>query len=73
MYATKDISLASALISNRMELKGIEKINDKIAEFLFAESTQLEDMVEAFWQRKLYVDAMTFQENIRSLKSRIAQ
>lgn len=71
MYATRDIALAAALITNGVELKDVEMLNERIAEFIFEEHPSIDDWVQDFWKRRLKVDAMTYQDNVRFLKSRI--
>jgi hypothetical protein len=70
-YKTYDIGLASALITSEANLLYLDKTDYKKIGFIFEYSFDLEEKVNLYWKNKLGVDARTFFENTKMLKTRI--
>jgi hypothetical protein len=71
-YVTNDLCLASFL-SLYFPIEAIDKADPSKAAFLFNRSTQLEDLVEAYWKRKVQVNPQDYFNAIKNVKSRLYQ
>ena len=65
---TRDLSLAAALIASRASLRGVVG-HETYSVFRFDDSAQVEETIDAFHERRLQVDAASYGEAVRSLKS----
>lgn len=71
LYATSDLSLASAL-SLYFPLWAVDKDNpNKKAEFVFKREPGLDELVEAFWRRQLQVEPLTYFQALKAIKSQL--
>jgi len=75
-FSTKDLYLASTLITLGHEMDGIdfqiEGLKQKpIGYFLFQETDDLINTIRLFWQGKLTIEPRQFMTNLWSLKSQI--
>lgn len=70
-YATSDLGIAAVLVSQGHSLIRVDKSNPRRVLFCFLEVTDIEQVTEQFWARKLDVDACTLVENMKLLKGRI--
>ena len=70
-YQTSDIGSATALISIGYSLSSFDKTNSQRALFIFDNSPELQASLKGYWSGNLLVDAKTFFENHKWLKSRI--
>lgn len=70
-YQTYDLGCASALITVGHNLIELDRTDYKRVGFLFAYSYDLEKSIDNFWKNKLQVDARTYFENTKMLKTRI--
>ncbi len=66
-----DLGLAAALISRDFTMEGVSRDEDNRASFLFIEVPDLEHAMDAYWSDVLDVQARTYFDNIKMLKSRI--
>ena len=74
MFHTSSLSLAAALHSiSTSPLETIDFTNPKRAEFVFdrTKDHSFDDIVARFWSRTLPVDAATYFDALRSIKSRL--
>lgn len=70
-FYTKSLSLAAAIYSlSPINLKSIHHEGAK-AIFIFDKSNEIDRAVNLFWQKKLSIDALSYFESLRYLKSRI--
>jgi len=70
-YTSSDLGCCSALITAGYELEKLDKTNPRKTVFLIVRDEGIDDTVNRFWANQLQVDARTFFENIKMLKSRI--
>jgi hypothetical protein len=70
-YQTTDIGSATALVSVGHSLASLDKTNPRRALFVFDNSTDLQARLKDYWSGTLSVDAKTYFENHKWLKSRI--
>lgn len=69
MFETESLMVASAL-NSFYTLKTMRNVNGKIT-FGFDKTKELEETLSNFWQKKLFIDALTYFEVIKNLKARI--
>lgn len=68
-YRTKDLGLASAILAKGIKLLRIERESD-ICWFIFNE-TDATPVAENYWSGELQIDAKSYNEAMRTLKTRI--
>ena len=74
IYKTTSISLATVIqLTGKGSLKDIQPVDFYKYEFIFSTEnfTDLQKTVSLFWQKSLSVDAFTYFETLRYLKSRL--
>ena len=71
MYKTSDISLASFLMCNSVEMKGTDKENGSRVTFLFDNSDDIEKLANEFYNGAR-IEARQFANTMRDLKGLIA-
>jgi hypothetical protein len=69
-FYTHDLGLATA-ISIYFPLEAIDRSNPAKAEFLFKKEEGFDQIIEAFWQRQLQIDALTYFNQLKIIKSRL--
>jgi hypothetical protein len=69
-YTTKDLYIASLLYAQGKSLNGLNK-DEKNYWFEFDDYDSCNQMVSDYWKRKVQVDAKSFVEAIKNLKSMI--
>lgn len=67
----RDLGLAAALVSAGFELKQTSYDSSGRAYFIFLQSDELDNAVNAYWTDALNVKARKYSDNIKMLKSRI--
>jgi len=72
VYITKDLPLASALLSLRQRLLHLKNEGSHFI-FIFQNNRTCEKLANAFLNRELTVDAKTYAESLRTLKDKIFQ
>jgi len=70
-YQTYDLGCASALITTGANLIELDRTDYKRVGFVFDYTFELETSLDRFWKNKLQVDARTYFENTKMLKTRI--
>ena len=70
-YQTTDIGSATALVSLGYSLACLDKSNPRRALFVFDNSTGIQAILKDYWSGSLSVDAKTYFETHKWLKSRI--
>ena len=65
---TRDLSLAAALIASGASLRDVVG-HDTYSVFRFDDAANVQELVDAFHERRLQVDAASYGEAVRSLKS----
>jgi len=70
-YETYDLGCASALITAGGNLIELDRTDYRRVGFVFVCSFDLESSLDDFWKNKLQVDARTYFENTKMLKTRI--
>lgn len=71
LYETADLGLAASLITSNIRLEKINKSNPQRVTFLFEDNVTTQNNIKDFWNKDLFVPALTLLENIRLLKARI--
>ncbi len=69
-YSTKDLYEAATLYTLNITFLGLER-DGQICWFNFANDELCKKTADAFWSRKVKVDAKSYAEAIRTLKDRI--
>lgn len=70
LFTTSDLALATTL-SLTFPIKYIDKSTSKRAEFVFDNSTELNNFIEAFWKDELTIEPKQFFNQLRVIKARI--
>ena len=65
---TRDLNLAASIIASGLPLGGVVG-HETYSVFRFDDTRQLQEKVDAFHGRRLQVDAASYGEAVRSLKS----
>jgi len=76
VFQTRDLYLASTLISLRFEMIGIDyqvegEGRKPVGYFNFEDTQELRDAQNDYWQGQLAVEPKQFVTNLRSIKSQI--
>ncbi len=69
-YFTRDLGLATSL-SLYFPILKINKSNPKKAEFIFIKNDEVIRLVDCFWQNNLKIDALTFFNQLKIVKTRL--
>lgn len=69
-FSTNDLALATALALSE-PVCAVHKENPRRAHFLFKKSKELDELIQAYWQRELRVDPQAYFSELKSLKSRL--
>lgn len=72
LFRSSDLSL-SAVLSMNCKIEALDKTEPQKVVFLFRREPGLDELVQAFWDRKLTVEPRAYFEAIKLLKSRIYQ
>jgi molybdopterin/thiamine biosynthesis adenylyltransferase len=70
-YTTSDLGCVSALVATGIQIESVNRSNPQRVVFVFDASVELNQIVEAYWNGSLSVDAKTYFETQKWLKSRI--
>lgn len=70
LFTTSDLALAIT-ISLHFPIKFVDRSNDSRVEFAFDNSTELQQLVQQFWQDQLRVEPKRFYQQLRIIKGRI--
>ena len=69
-YRTCDIGLAAALMTCHWDLQETYNNNGRIG-FIFENNHGLKNIIDGYYSNSLEADLLTYNNNIRALKSRI--
>ncbi|MDP3697161.1 MAG: DUF5659 domain-containing protein [Candidatus Taylorbacteria bacterium] len=69
-YQTADLALA-AVIFLSYPLEAIERQNPRKAQFLFKRGSQLDELIESYWQGGLKVEPQAYFNALRVIKARL--
>jgi hypothetical protein len=70
-YTTSDLGCTTALVTCGHQVKSLDKSNPSRVVFIFHKTDELIKCTEAYWSGLLKVDAKTYFETQKWLKSRI--
>ncbi len=70
-YGTSDIGCAAPLIAANYPLLSLDRSDPHRVQFVFEYSKKLQATVDAYWGCKKRIDARTYFEALKSLKSRV--
>lgn len=71
IFPTQDLGCAAALISAGFTLKDLNRSNPKKVLFYFNYKAGIEEATEDYFSDKLQVNARTFWDNCKMIKTRI--
>ncbi|HEV2412500.1 MAG TPA: DUF5659 domain-containing protein [Candidatus Saccharimonadales bacterium] len=66
-----DLGLAAALVSHDFKLHATDRDQNGRLYFIFRQTDNLTQDIDAYWADTLVVKARTYSDNIKMLKSRI--
>ena len=69
-YRTSDMALA-AVISLSHAIEEVDRQNPRKAQFIFRRSTNLDQIVDAYWKGLLQVEPQQFFNQLRVVKARL--
>lgn len=69
-YQTADLACAAA-VSLFLPIEAIDKTNPRRAYFVFQKSKELDELLEAFWNRELKVESRAYFDQLKALKTRL--
>ncbi len=69
-YQTTDLACAAAL-SLFLQIEAIDRTNPRRAYFVFRKSKELDELLEAFWNRELKVESRAYFDQLKALKTRL--
>lgn len=68
------MSLAAAIqLASKSKLLFVEKNSNKQSSFIFNQTPDLPKTIEKFWNKELPLDAFSYFETLRYIKSRLYQ
>lgn len=70
-YSTSDFYLATTLVTLGFKLHAIDHPPNGRAEFMFERIDGLDEAIESFWQKSLWVEPVLFCTNQKMLKARL--
>lgn len=70
-FSTFDMGLATTLITLKYELIKLDKTNPKKIRFVFKEEETIEQRMIEYWKDEISVSALSFFNNLKTLKNRI--
>ena len=69
-YSVTSLALAAAIqLASNGKLLGVEKVSDKQSAFVFEKTSDLVQIVEKFYKKDLLLDAFSYFESLRYIKS----
>ena len=69
-YRTSDMALAT-VISLTHAIEEVDRQNPRRAEFMFRQSADLNQLIEAYWKGELRVEPQKFFSQLRTVKARL--
>ncbi len=66
-----DLACCAALISNGFKLSALDRSNPRRVQFLFTHEPEIEVVEARFWEDELLVNARTYFDNLKVVKSRL--
>lgn len=66
-----DLACCAALISKGFKLSALDRSNPKRVQFLFTPEPEIETVEATFWEDELFVNARTYFDNLKVVKSRL--
>ena len=70
-FSTFDLGLANTLTTLKYELIKLDKTDPKKVRFIFKETKDIEQTMLKYWNNEITVPALTFFNNLKTLKNRI--
>lgn len=70
-FSTFDLGLAAALTTCEYNLIKLDKANPKKIRFVFEGDKDIEQVMLKYWNGKLKVSALSFFNNLKTLKNRL--
>lgn len=71
VFKTSNLNLAAALLSLKHDLLDISFKETGRAIFIFTDSEQLQEDIDAFWKERLSIEPLNYFQQLKSLKARI--
>ena len=70
-FATTDLGIAAALLTENFELRTLDKSDSHKVKFLFARKENISKVADDFWSNRLEQKSRSFWDNIKTLKNRL--
>lgn len=70
-FNTSDLALAAALVYRGFVVLTIDATDVHRAKFVFDHTAKLEENIKAFWDGRLFVDAMRYHRTVKQMKVRL--
>lgn len=71
-YTTTSLALAAAIQAvSQSKLLSVEKTSGRQFTFIFSATSDLPNTIEEFWNRMLFVDALSYFEAMKYIKARL--
>lgn len=71
LFSTYDLGLSSALVTAGFPLDHLDKSDLRKVQFVFLRAEGMDEVIEAYWNHHLPVDASTYFNTVKMLKNRI--
>ncbi|MFC1790171.1 DUF5659 domain-containing protein [Patescibacteria group bacterium] len=70
-FESNSLALATAIVASSVASLSHIEWNSNKATFVFKRSPNLDKLISLFWQKKLPIDALSYFESLKYLKSRL--
>lgn len=70
---TTDLATVATLVTMGFSIVEMKKIGPAKTSFSFSKERGIDEVMDRYWARDLMVDARTFFENLKMIKTRISQ
>lgn len=72
-FKTSDLGLVAALQIFGYPIETMDRSNPAKIIFVIAGDKMMDDLIQKFWSKNLEVDALSYFESLKNIKSRIYQ
>lgn len=70
-FSSYDLGLATTLVTLKYELIKLDKTDPKKVRFVFKETKDIEQTMLGYWNNEITVPALSFFNNLKTIKNRI--
>lgn len=72
-FLTSDLGLTAALLSHGCQIEKMDRTNPGKIKFVVRGNDDLNRLIQGYWSKDLRVDALSYFESLKNIKSRIYQ